>query len=62
VSLRQFTAAMVYDLRDPARRRRQYVAQWYAFHANMADCHARLSEEHRTKAEALLEDRGVGVS
>lgn len=42
--------------RDHERRRRELVARWYGFHSNMAELHARLSQEHAAKAERLCED------
>jgi hypothetical protein len=44
-------------------RRRENSAAWYAYERRMAELHARLSEEHAAKAEALCEeDLGEGVS
>jgi len=38
------------------RERRELVARWYRFHADMSELHARLSQEHAAKAERLCED------
>ena len=38
------------------RARRELRARWYSFHADMADLHARLSQEHAHKAEKLCEE------
>ncbi len=38
------------------RERRELVARWYSFHADMSELHARLSEEHQRKAERLCQD------
>ena len=42
--------------RHKERERRELVARWYEFHANMSELHRRLSEEHQRKAERLCED------
>jgi hypothetical protein len=42
------------------RQRQEHRARWYAFHADMADLHARLSEEHAQKAEALCSEGEKG--
>jgi len=44
------------------RQRQEHRARWYAFHADMADLHARLSEEHAAKAEALCSDDDPGLA
>ncbi len=38
------------------RRREEYLAEWRGFHEHMATLHAALSEDHRARAEALLEE------
>jgi hypothetical protein len=38
--------------------RREHRAAWYEFEMLLADNHAALSEEHRARAEALLEEPG----
>lgn len=42
--------------RDRERRREENQAAWYDFEMHMSELHASLSEEHRTKAQALLEE------
>jgi hypothetical protein len=38
------------------RRRQENAAAWYAHEMNLCEVHARLSEEHRIRAEQLLEE------
>jgi hypothetical protein len=40
------------------KRRQENQAGWYSFHFHMHQLHASLSEQHRVKAEALLEELG----
>jgi hypothetical protein len=48
--------------RDRERRREENREAWHGFHAHMQELHASLSEEHRAKAQALLDDpEGRGV-
>ena len=47
--------------RDRERRRAENREAWHGFHAHMQELHASLSEEHRSKAEALLEKSRGGV-
>jgi hypothetical protein len=42
------------------QRRRENCAAWYAHEMNLCEVHARLSEEHRIRAEELLKDRVEG--
>lgn len=42
--------------RHRERIRQEHAAQWYGFHSHMQELHASLSEEHRVKAEQLLEE------
>ena len=46
--------------RDRERRQQENQAAWYAFEVHMSELHASLSEEHRSKAEGLLEEPGGG--
>ncbi len=39
---------------DRKRRREENRAAWRDFYLHMSELHSRLSEEHATKAEALL--------
>ena len=41
------------------KHRRENQAAWYEFEMNMCELHASLSEEHRLKAERLLEGTAV---
>ncbi len=40
--------------------RRENRALWYEFHLRLADSHARIADENRAKAEALLAEPGGG--
>ncbi len=50
------------EIRHRDRRREENREAWHGFHAHMQELHASLSEEHRAKAQALLEEpEGRGV-
>lgn len=48
------------ERRHREKRRRENSAAWYAHHCHMHDLHQSLAADHRSRAEALLEDPGRG--
>lgn len=44
------------ERRQEAHRRREARAGWYGWHLDRADLYARLSAEHRERAEGLLSE------
>lgn len=48
--------------RHREKLRRENRALWYEFHLRLADSHARIADENRAKAEALLAEPGEGTS